>query len=245
MAWHDEFQFINKHTMFLLQLHPIYRTFYGIIYALWGTLLLYYGVKYADNDCAKNVATLEAVLGCSLCLGAISFVIGLAASKTKFQGDEFFPYPKILIVDWFLTAFAGFFCFGLLNFWYWGFITEDAKCPHELKNVTLAYLVYCYVQLILICYLILFIAFKVSGPSYIFRGPEEVYDIDPPDCLIQSSRKQNYGSTISLSVPGYLEPRLAGYSESLRREQPGGLNPFGTYGAHLYDGVPTDREFEC
>lgn len=239
MAWYDDFQFINKHTMFLLQLHPIYRSFYAVVYGIWGILLLYFGSKHAGNKCAKDVAALEVVIGSALCLGALSFIIGLGTRKHRFQGDELFPYPKILIVDWILTAFTGFFCFGMLNFWYWGFITEDHKCPQELKNVTLGYLIYCYVQLTLLCYSVLFVAFKVSGPSYIYQ--EVVYDIDPPDCLLTKfSRKElhNYGSTVSLNVPDYPEPRLSGMAaEMQRREQPGGLYPSES-GAQLYQGVP-------
>jgi hypothetical protein len=53
MAWFDEFHFINKHTMFLLQLHPVYRTFYALVYGIWGSVLLYYATKHRHNDCAK------------------------------------------------------------------------------------------------------------------------------------------------------------------------------------------------
>lgn len=222
MAWTDGFQFINKHTMFLLQLHPMYRAFYAVVYAIWGSALLYYGSKYSDNSCAMHVARLDIAVGVGLCLGSLAYLVGLVAKKHHYQGDEKFPFPKILVVDWLMTAFVGFFGFGILNFWYWGFVTED-DCPHDLKNITLAYVIYCYVQLILICYAVVCIAFQVSGPSYIYQ--DVAYDMDPPDFLIQKfgQQQQHYGSTISLHVPDYPEPRLADNpkaSEIERRSYP-------------------------
>jgi len=233
MVWADEFQFINKHTMFLLQLHPVYRAFYAVVYSIWGAVLLYYGTEHIDNHCAKDVAALAVVLGAALCVGALSLLIGLGTKKHRFQGDDFFPYPKILILDWVLTCFSGFFCFGILNFWYWGFVTDDDRCPSALKDVCLAYLIYCYLQLMGVCIAVVCIAFRVSGPSYIYQ--DVVYDIDPPDCLLKKfARKEqhNYGST-SLHVEEYLEPRLSGRGEAER-------NPFGgeEYGSQMYENLP-------
>jgi hypothetical protein len=204
--------------MFLLQLHPMYRAFYAVVYAVWGTTLVYYGAKHADNSCAKSVAKLDIVIGAGLCLGSLCYMVGLLSKKHRYKGNEHFPFPKILVIDWLLTVFVGFIGFGLLNFWYFGFVTED-DCPEDLKRVSLAYVIYCYIQFILICYGVLCIAFQVSGPSYIYQ--DVVYDLDPPDFLIQKfgQQQQHYGSTISLTVPDYPEPRLANNPKAFNMER--------------------------
>jgi len=258
MAWTDDFQFINKHTMFLLQLHPMYRAFYAVVYAVWGTTLIYFGNKHVDNSCAMSVAKLDIVIGAGLCLGSLCYMVGLLAKRHHYQGDEHFPvvgarelqelpFPKILVIDWLLTVFVGFIGFGLLNFWYFGFVTEDDSCHTELKNVNLAYVVYCYVQFLLICLSVVCIAFQVSGPSYIYQ--DVVHDLDPPDFLIQKfgHQSQHYGSTVSLTVPDYPEPRLANNPRAFdieRRSFPQGTDQDLGGGNDLFDSVQVSRQIE-
>ena len=90
---------------------------------------------------------------------------------------------------------------------------------------------------------------QVSGPSYIYQ--DVVHDLDPPDFLIQKfgQQSQHYGSTVSLTVPDYPEPRLANNPRAFDIERRSFPNIRGTDqdlggGNDLFDSVEVSRQIE-
>ena len=88
---------------------------------------------------------------------------------------------------------------------------------------------------------------QVSGPSYIYQ--DVVHDLDPPDFLIQKfgHQSQHYGSTVSLTVPDYPEPRLANNPRAFdieRRSFPQGADQDLGGGNDLFNSVEVSRQIE-
>lgn len=90
--------------------------------------------------------------------------------------DVYFGW-SIIFCDFFFTVVTSFVLAGVLNFWYWEFAADDPKCPQSLKTASLAFLIYVYILIGCTCMFVPFLAYHVSGPSYIYQlNRKEVLD---------------------------------------------------------------------
>lgn len=198
-AWYQPLQPINSESMFLLQLHPVFRCVMGSVYGIFGYLLVHVSSKHMRHQCGKDIATLDTVIGCTLALGSVVYFVGAMqrflqtvaghGEQWDSAGDPLPPRWQLVMLDWLITVTACFVQWGILNSWYWGFAAAAGSgCPDELKNVTLAFLIFVYVLIGLFCLSVPIVAYHISGPSYAYQ--DEQLELDLPKSL----RQRNYDS---------------------------------------------------
>jgi len=225
--WYFAWQPTNNQSMFLLQLHPIYRGIVGLIYGGFGTLLIWSIAKsqgiLSNPGCGNGFPQFVLVVGIFLCICCL-VNLGVACRRhhqTRSRGynpqggdapgwkdGEPLP-PKIewLFCDWMCTTVGTFVVVGIFNVWFWIFGEPDPYCPHLIKDVSLGFLISAYVYAFAICCFIPFLAFHVSGPSYMYQlDKNERLELQFP---ASSLKKKNY-DTFGMNMSGgeYSKPVL-------------------------------------